>query len=80
MRDPHLDEGMAGGFEPVQVAEFDDKSALLVDFSKSTATTKTLLDLEEAVLITKSIEPFFLDCKLEYQAAHPVYIYRLSSP
>jgi len=41
----------------------DDISALIVDFGEDKATTKTLLDLDEAALITKSVEPFFLDGK-----------------
>ena len=57
--------GEDGGasFEPVQVEQLDDVSALIVDFGESTATTKTLLDLDEAALVTKSVEPFFLDGK-----------------
>ena len=43
--------------------QLDDVSALIVDFGESTATTKTLLDLDEAALVTKSVEPFFLDGK-----------------
>ena len=39
----------------------DDKSALIVDFNELTVTAKSLLDLEEAALVTKAVEPFFLD-------------------
>ena len=54
-------DDLASSYEPVQVAEVDDKSALIIDFSDNTVQSKTLLDLEEAALMTKAIEPFFLD-------------------
>ena len=47
--------------EPVQVENLDEMSALIVDFTDLSAQTKTLLDLEEAALVTKAVEPFFLD-------------------
>lgn len=59
----HAGEASSAAFEPIQVAEMDEISALIVDFGEGTATTKTLLDLDEAALITKSVEPFFLDGK-----------------
>lgn len=40
-----------------------DKSVVIVDFRQSSATTKTLIDLDIPVQITKSVEPFFLDSK-----------------
>ena len=49
--------------EPVQIENLDEKSALIVDFSDNSVKTKTLLDLEEAALVTKTVEPFFLDGK-----------------
>ena len=39
----------------------DDKSALIVDFEGCTVQVKSLLDLDEAALVTKTVEPFFLD-------------------
>ena len=49
--------------EPVMLENLDDKSVLIIDFQDSSAQIKTLLDLEEASLVTKSVEPFFLDGK-----------------
>ena len=49
--------------EPVMIENLDDKSVLIIDFQDSSAQIKTLLDLEEASLVTKSVEPFFLDGK-----------------
>ncbi len=65
MRDLNFDHQASqhNAFEPVQVAELDDKSVLCIDFAQSTATNKSLLDLEEASTVTKSIEPFFLDAE-----------------
>ena len=59
------DSANAGSFtfepEPVMIENLDDKSVLIIDFQDSSAQIKTLLDLEEASLVTKSVEPFFLD-------------------
>ena len=63
--------------EPVQVENLDEKSALIVDFSDSSVQTKTLLDLEEAALVTKTVEPFFLDGKFLNQSLLNPYIYLL---
>lgn len=54
-------------FEHVQVCESErnDKCVVIIDFNDCTATTKTLIDLDVAATVTKSIEPFFLDCKSE---------------
>ena len=61
------DSAMAGSItfepEPVMVENMDEKSVMIVDFKESSAQLKTLLDLEEASLVTKNIEPFFLDGK-----------------
>lgn len=47
--------------EPVMVENLDDRSVMIVDFKESSVQMKTLLDLEEASLVTKAVEPFFLD-------------------
>ena len=57
----HAGEDVGGSFEPVLIEQMDEISALIVDFGESNVTTKTLLDLDEAALVTKSVEPFFLD-------------------
>ena len=61
IRDLNFNEAANNEYEPVQVAGMDDTSALIVDFSKASVQTKTLLDLQEATAITKPVEPFFLD-------------------